>query len=170
MEEYFDVVDGDDRVVGHATRGECHTKNLIHRSVMFFLFDSNGRIFVNRRSKKKEFFGGLWSMVFGGHVQSGDTYDNTVVREAEEEAGVTAKPFWMGRFKKRLQEERENVEVYGFITEGGPTLQKEEVEHGSFMTVEEAKALTKKEKFIPETGQLLHILNERVNALKSDTI
>jgi len=160
MPEYVDVVDDDDNVVGKATREECHWKRLLHRSVQFFIFDKDGRILVNRRSSSKEFFKGMWSIVLGGHVASGDTYDDTVVREALEEAGVASKPFRMGFFKKRLPEERENVAVYGFIADGKPKLLAEEIDLGEFMTVEEAEKLMTKESFLPETGQLLPILKQ----------
>jgi isopentenyldiphosphate isomerase len=156
--EFLDIVDDDDSVVGRASREECHQKRLLHRSVMFFIFDKQGRILVNRRSPAKEFFGGLRSIVLGGHVTSGDGYDETAVREAEEEAGITGKPFRMGYFKKRLPEERENVAVYGLVADREPKLLKEEIESGEFMTVAEAEDLVRKERFIPETPDLLKIL------------
>ncbi len=162
MSEVFDVVDDDDRVVGQASRGECHGGRLTHRSVQFFIFDKAGRVLVNRRSKDKEFFGGLQSIVLGGHVGSGETPDDAVVREAEEEAGLKSKPFRMGYFRKRLPQECENVTVYGFVADGEPKLLAEEIEAGWFMTVAEAEELVRKEKFIPETAELLPILREYV--------
>jgi isopentenyl-diphosphate Delta-isomerase len=163
MTEYLDVVDDDDKVIGKATREECHRKNLPHRSVMFFIFDKQGRILVNKRSSKKEFFGGLHSIVLGGHISSGETYDDTVVREAMEEAQVNGKPFRMGYFKKRLPQEMENVTVFGFITEKKPKLLKEEIESGEFLTVAEAKERMKKMRFLPETPQLMALLEEHLN-------
>ncbi|MFH1402748.1 MAG: NUDIX domain-containing protein [Candidatus Altiarchaeota archaeon] len=158
MTEYFDVVDDDDNVVGRASRTECHEKRLLHRSVQFFIFDPEGRILVSRRSGGKEFFGGQWSIVLGGHVPSGESYDDAVVREAFEEAGVASTPFRMGFFRKRLHEEQENVMVYGFKTSGKPDLLEDEIEYGEFMTIEEAKGKLNKVEFIPETIQLLQIL------------
>ena len=107
--EYFDVVDEDDNVVGKASRAECHEKKLLHRSVMFFIFDSQGRVFVNQRSSTKDFFPDLWSIVFGGHLDSGEGYEEAAEWELKEEAGLKNKLFYMGSFKKRLPEEKENV-------------------------------------------------------------
>jgi isopentenyldiphosphate isomerase len=160
MTEFLDVVDDDDRVVGRASRDECHRRRLTHRTVQFFIFDRERRILVNRRSSKKEFFGGLWSIVLGGHVASGDTYDGTVGREAREEAGVGSEPVRMGYFKKRLPEEMENVAVYGFVADKKPKLLAEEIEFGEFMTLAEAEERIKRGNFIPETAQLLPILRD----------
>ncbi|MFH0862927.1 MAG: NUDIX domain-containing protein [Candidatus Altiarchaeota archaeon] len=160
MIEYFDVVDENDQVVGRASRDECHKKRLLHRSVMFFILDKDGKIFVNKRVANKDFFGGQWSIVFGGHVECGERYDTALVREAEEEAGLRSKPFKLGFFKKRLPEERENVWVYGIVAERKPQLPKEEIESGTFMTLAEAEEKIRKDKFIPETLQLLPMLRD----------
>ena len=156
--EFLDVVDDGDNVVGRASRGECHAKHLTHRSVMFFILDSGGRVLVNRRSQGKEFFGGLWSIALGGHIPAGESYDEAVAREALEEAGLTSKPERVGSFRKRLPEESENVAVYAFRTDATPKLLEAEIERGEFMSLAEAEAKTKSGEFIPETAQLLPML------------
>lgn len=158
--EYFDVVDDEDNVVGRASRKQCHEKKLLHRSVQFFIFDKDGRILVNKRSSTKEFFEGQWSIVLGGHVPSGETYDDAVSREALEEADVETKPFYMGSFKKRIPEEKENVRVYGFLADGKVELLADEIEHGEFMDRKQMMQTIQTEEFIPETTQLLEILGE----------
>jgi len=115
MTEIFNVVDEDDKVIGKATRTEVHVKKLIHRSVMFFIFDKKGRILVTQRTKNKEFFHEYWSIGLGGHVLAGETYDEAVVREVKEETNIDEKPFYMGSYKLRIPEESENVRVYGFV-------------------------------------------------------
>jgi len=164
MEEFFDVVDEDDNVMGKASRSDCHEKHLMHRSVMFFVFDDQNRVYVNKRADEKEFFGGRYSIVFGGHVPSGETYDEAVVRELEEETGLTDPPFPLGQFKKRTPEENENARVYGMVATKPIKLLLEEVVSGEFMTLEQTQQMMKKEDFIPETQQLLPILREYYNS------
>jgi isopentenyldiphosphate isomerase len=164
MAELFDVVDEDDGVVGTASREECHHRRLLHRSVMFFIFDGQDRILVNRRSASKEFFGGLWSIVLGGHLASGEGYLEAVVREAREEAQIGAEPFRMGYFKKRMPEEQENVTVFGFKADKEPELLADEIAEGRFMTLPEAEKMIKKGNFIPETRQLMPILRDYLSA------
>jgi len=157
MVEIYSIVDEDDKVIGKATREETHKKKLIHRSVMFFIFDKKGRILVTQRTKNKEFYKEYWSIGLGGHVHVGETYDEAVVREAKEEANIDEKPFFMGSFKLRLRTESENVRVYGFVTDK-VELDPFEVKRGMFMTREEMEEKIKKEKFLPETKDLRRIL------------
>ncbi len=162
MTELFSVVDEDDNVIGKANRTEVHVKGLIHRSVMFFIFDKKGRILVTQRTKNKEFYKEYWSIGLGGHVNAGETYDEAVVREVKEEANIDEKPFFMGSFKLRIPEESENVRVYGFVTDKKPELDPFEVKQGMFLTREEMEEKIKKEKFLPETEDLLKILKKSV--------
>jgi len=96
----------------------------------------------------------------GGHVNAGETYDEAVIREVKEEANIDEKPFYMGSFKLRIPEEYENVRVYGFMTDKKPELDPFELKQGMFLTMEEMEEKIKKEKFLPETKDLLKILRE----------
>jgi len=159
-DEIYSVVNEDDKIIGKATRKEVHVKKLIHRSVVFFIFDKKGRILITQRTKNKEFYKEYWSIGLGGHVNAGETYDEAVVREVKEEANIDDKPFPMGSFKLRLPEESENVRVYGFVTDKRPKLDSFEVKQDMFLTVEKIKEKIKREKFLPETKDLLKILKE----------
>jgi len=156
--EIYDVVDENDKVIGKATRQEVHDKKLIHRSVMFFIFDKKGRIFVTQRTKNKEFFKEYWSIGLGGHVLTEETYEKAAIRECKEETEIEGKPVFMGSFKQRIPEEKENVKVYAFYTDKFPKIDSFEIKQGKFMAMEEINELLKKEKFLPETKELLKIL------------
>jgi isopentenyldiphosphate isomerase len=163
MVEFLDIVDDEDCVLGRASRQQCHEEKLTHRSVQFFIFDESGRILVNRRSSKKEFFGGQWSIVLGGHVTSGQTYYEAVIKEAKEEANISSIPFRMGYFRKRLPQESENVMVYGFNANGSLKLLEDEIEHGQYMSYEDAMKKVEEDEFIPETRDLISILRDHLH-------
>src|SRR3712207_8446814 len=74
-EEFLDIVDDQDRVLSRAPRSRVLRDYHIHRAVMFFVFDEEERVFVNQRSDSKEIYPGYWSIAFGGHVLSGESYD-----------------------------------------------------------------------------------------------
>ena len=82
MEEMFDVVDSSDKVIGRASREEVHRKGLLHRSTHLLVFDESGRVLLQKRSMRKDWFPGRWDSSVSGHVDSGEHYDECVVREA----------------------------------------------------------------------------------------
>jgi isopentenyl-diphosphate delta-isomerase len=166
-DEIFDVVNAADKIVGKATRKDTHKKGLLHRSVFFFIMDKKGRIFVNQRSKLKEFYSSYWSIVFGGHVNSGESYESAVIREAEEEAGIKANPIFLSDYKKRFnKKDPENVKVYAFEIKHMPILDSKEVIGGKFMTIEELEKKLKKEKFLPETKDILELLKNNLGKMQ----
>ena len=151
--ELIDTFDEEGMRTGKATRKEAHAKGYIHKSVMFFILDRKGRIFVNQRTKEKDFYPEYYSIALGGHVSAGDIHDRAVLREAEEEAGIRDVPaIFITSFKKRHDEkDRENVKVYAFVADGELKLDPKEIKHGRFMSPDELEGLMKKEKFLPET-------------------
>jgi isopentenyldiphosphate isomerase len=156
--EQLDVVDDQDRVLSRASRRRVHEEYLIHRSVMFFVFDTEERVFVNQRSTEKDLYPSYWSIAFGGHVQAGETYESAVVREIEEETGLRDAPFSISAFQKRTADERENVRVYGVRASEELRLFAEEIEQGQFASIAELNALLGRLDFLPETPMLMKTL------------
>src|SRR5436189_1915417 len=87
-EEIFDVVNERDEVIDRKPRSEVHRLGLLHRAVHVLVFNSRGQIFLQKRSMKKDRQPGLWDSSASGHVDSGEDYDTTAVREAREEIGL----------------------------------------------------------------------------------
>jgi len=165
--EILDIVDDNDNVISKAERKDAHDKGLTHRSVFFFIINKEGKIFVNQRSKSKRFFPGYWSVLFGGHVSSDKSYEETVKREVKEEAGITGTPIFLADYKKRFDKhDLENGKVYAFKTDQELKLDKNEIDHGSFLTIEEAEQKFKEVDFIPESKYLFEILKKNLDKLK----
>ncbi len=86
--ETLDIVDKQDTVVGEATRDECHSHKLRHRAVHIFLFDTEGQILLQQRSKEKDVYPGFLEASLSGHVIHGETYERAAIRELREEMGI----------------------------------------------------------------------------------
>jgi len=48
----------------------------------------SGKVLLGRRSATREFYPDVWD-VFGGHVEPGEEHEKTLLREVQEELGVT---------------------------------------------------------------------------------
>jgi isopentenyl-diphosphate delta-isomerase len=157
-QEMLDIVDDNDRVIRSAPRRLVLDEYHIHRAVIFFVFDREGSVFVNQRSASKEIYPGYWSIAFGGHVLSGESYDAAAIREVQEETGLLDRPVQIGTFKKRTADERENVTAYAVTASFDPDLFPDEIEQGRFSTMAELNEMLGRFDFLPETTDLLTIL------------
>src|SRR5450432_650127 len=84
-EEWFDVVNARDEVIGRELRRNVHARGLWHRAVHVLVFDGAGHVFLQKRSMLKDLSPGLWDSSCSGHVDSGEDYDLAAVRELGEE-------------------------------------------------------------------------------------
>ena len=87
-DELFDEVDCSDRVIAPKTRTEIHKNKLRHRAVHAIFFDSGNRILLQKRSALKDSYPLSYTTSCSGHVDSGETYEDALIRETEEELGV----------------------------------------------------------------------------------
>lgn len=91
--EIFPVVDSEGRVIGSATRGECHDGHsmLLHPVVHLHVVSKDrGSILLQRRSMSKDIQPGRWDTAVGGHVDYGESVAHALMREAREELGIDA--------------------------------------------------------------------------------
>ena len=131
-EEWFDLVDAEDRVTGRATRGEVHVNNLRHRAVHLFVFNQAGELFLQKRSPWKDRHPGVWDSSASGHVDSGEDYDAAAVRELREELGAEGTVEPIARIPASERTGMEFVRLYR-VSHGGPfRLPPAEIETGGF--------------------------------------
>ena len=138
-EEIFDVVNERDEPIGRAPRREVHARKLWHRAVHILVFNTQGQVFLQKRSMKKDSSPGLWDSSCSGHVDAGEDYDTAAVRELGEEIG------WMPDVHpKRLlklnacgETGNEFVWVYFCFGEGPFRLNPDEIELGCWLKPDE---------------------------------
>jgi len=137
-EDIFDVVNERDEVIDAKPRSVVHARGLLHRAVHVFVFNSRGEIFLQKRSMKKDRQPGVWDSSCSGHVDSGEIYDETAVRELGEELGLRVKATPEKLFKVDPCEETdaEFVWVYRCHSEGPFQLHPDEIETGDWFAPE----------------------------------
>jgi len=134
--ERFPVVDENDRLLGDAPRGEVHGDNLRHRAVHLFIFNRQGELFLQKRSRWKDRHPLLWDSSAAGHVEAGEDYDETAARELEEELGVKAELTRLVKLPCREKTGWEFIWLYRGEHEGPFQLAKAEIEYGEFFPID----------------------------------
>lgn len=158
--ELIDVVDKDNQIVDSLPRKVVHERGLPHRTVMFFVMDNRGKILVTKRTENKDFFPGYWSIVLGGHVSSGETYEEALVSEMREELGAKGDYVEIGGFVKDIEEETEHVRVYKVRVEPDElSLCEKEIEKSVFWDKEKILDQIYKKDFLPETFILVDYID-----------
>ncbi len=138
--ELLDVIDENDRVIGQATRGECHQKGLLHCGVNIYLFNAKGLLLTQKRSKNRLLNPGKWDRSVAGHVLSGTAWEDAARRELEEETGiVNAKLHFVYsyRFREKYPSliENELYHTFACTTRERPRLHDDEVEEFNWVAL-----------------------------------
>ena len=167
-EEWFDVVNERDEVVGRATRREVHATGLWHRAVHILVFDAAGRIFLQKRSMLKDLSPGLWDSSCSGHLDAGEDYDTAAVRELGEEIGVKLStgvvPTRWFRIEACEQTGWEFVWIYRMRHDGPLTLDPLEIQYGEWVLPIEitARVTSRPAEFCPSFKLLWPMAAERL--------
>jgi len=142
MEEIFDVVDDDDRVIDQKPRSEVHRLNLKHRATHILVFNDAGELFLQKRSMSKDSSPGLWDSSAAGHLDQGESYDACARREFSEELGVSTPPPLQRLFKVAASPETdyEFAWIYRCTYAGPMHLQAEEIDDGRWFTAQQIDA------------------------------
>ena len=112
-DELFDVVDGDDRVIGQATRGRVHAEGLLHRAVHCWVVRPSGALVLQMRSPGKDQYPSTWTSSASGHVDAGETYRVAIGREVAEELGLSDESLSLLAKVAACEElSREHTELY----------------------------------------------------------
>lgn len=85
------IVDETDAKIGSAMLSEVWQKGLYHRVIAAFITDDLGRMLLQLRSPSV-LYPNCWDQAVGGHVDEGYNYDQTAIKEMEEELGIVNIP------------------------------------------------------------------------------
>jgi isopentenyl-diphosphate delta-isomerase len=88
MEEVI-LVNEADIAVGTMEKIEAHQKALLHRAFSVFIFDTQGRMLLQRRADGKYHSPGLWTNACCSHPRPGEDTEAAAIRRLHEELGFT---------------------------------------------------------------------------------
>jgi len=89
MEAKIPKIDENNKIIGETTIDEARRNGWPRRVSRVFIFDEEGNVLLQKRSKNINLYPGLWDCS-GGHVDVGETYTEAGTREIKEELGIVA--------------------------------------------------------------------------------
>ncbi|MFC0625853.1 NUDIX hydrolase [Kribbella deserti] len=158
MDELVALVDENGTVVGSAPRSVMRRENLRHSATAVLVSNSAGQIYVHRRTPTKDLYPHYYDFAAGGVVAAGEDPYDAVVRELDEELGIT------GVDLVKLPEDGYADDctsywayLYTCVWDGPVRHQPEEVEWGTWMSPDElvARLDDPEWQFMPDTNALL---------------
>lgn len=151
-EEMFPVVDDEGNTLSIASRKVCHNGKsmLLHPVVHFHLFNSKGELYLQKRAMTKDLLPGKWDTSVGGHISPGESIEEALKREAEEELGLEITEYdFCRKYIWESSRERELVYTFTGTSEAKPVVNHDELDDGRFHTIKEIKDKIGKDIFTP---------------------
>jgi len=138
------LVDKNDHVIGQMGKMEGHQTGALHRAFSVLIFNSNGEMLIQKRSKGKYHSGGLWSNACCSHPRPGEKMEDAVSRRLQEELNIQLKPNFSHKFIYKVKFPNNLIEheldhVYIGTFDGDPVANKEEIEEWKYISTQDLK-------------------------------
>ncbi len=126
-EEYVDLIDEDENIIKSIPKEESRTKNLLRRGADALIFNSEGKLLIHKRAAVKKAYANRWALRIGGWVISGETPDEAIVREIEEEIGAkNTKPKFLFKYRYKSKHLNNDISYLYKLIHNGPVVPLEE--------------------------------------------
>ena len=165
--EWFPIVEPSGLVVGRSSRQYCHSgAKPLHPVVYLHIIDRQSRIYLQKRSMKKDIQPGKWDTAVGGHVSYGETVLEALYREASEELGLECfNPIHLETYEFESPIEREMVNVFAAVGAYDLHPDLDEVDEGRWWSLDDLDASIGKGVFTPNFESEFSMIRSALLAL-----
>lgn len=149
--EMLELVDLQNHVVGVAPRPLVRSENLLHRGVGILCWNSEGELYVHKRTATKDLFPSCYDMMVGGALEAGEEYEIAALREVQEELGVgEVEPKFLLETLYDGPKNRSFIHLFEVTWDGPITWQEEEICWGAWMPFDEVLEWVEQVDIVPD--------------------
>jgi isopentenyl-diphosphate delta-isomerase len=140
--EYVILVDEQDNAIGTMEKQQAHVEGLLHRAFSIFIFNSEKKLLLQKRSSAKYHCGGLWTNTCCSHPRENENTLEAAKRRLSEEMGIQCplNPLFSFLYKAEFDNgltEHEIDHVFFGSTDETPKLNTREAEDYRYIGIEE---------------------------------
>ena len=145
QEELLIETDENNNIKSPITRHEAHAKKgVYYRTIFILIKNQRDEILVQKRSPTKDLYPNCWDLSVGGHVNFGNSYKDTAIRELKEEMNIDASTEDMvliGEVLVKLPTAGEFFNVFEYILKDTDKIKacEEEVSSTQWLTIDAIK-------------------------------
>lgn len=166
QDELLTEVDIKNNVIGPIKRGLAHkSPNKIYRTIFVVVINEEGKILLQQRSSSKDLYPDCWDLSVGGHVDYGQSCEQTAVKELYEELGIVATANelkYVGEVLVKLPSSKEYFHVFEYYLKPSDNinLSLDEVASTKWMSIDEMKISIQQQnlKWYPRPIQVVEAL------------
>lgn len=94
------LVNADDEPIGHDNKANCHDGHgILHRAFSLFVFNPQGELLLQQRSKGKRLWPGYWANSCCSHPRLGESMEQATARRLDEEMGMRCEMRFVFKFQ-----------------------------------------------------------------------
>lgn len=164
MEEFLPILNEKFEITGSAPRSRFHYNpevKLLHPVIHLHVLNSKNEIYLQLRPAHKLIQPGRWDTAVGGHVSYGETIEEALSRETQEEIGISSSgAVPLHSYIWETEAEKEYVHIFILQTDETPIVNKNEVEAGKFLDLSAISSKEIEELFTPNLIYEIDILRE----------
>jgi len=161
MKPRITIVNENDEIIGYKERGTLERED-IYRVSALWITNYKGEVLLSKRHRNKKHHPGRWGPAVAGTVDEGETYEDNIIKETEEEIGLKNIKLELGP-KVRRTGEYEHFTQWFTITMDKEAnefkIQEDEVEEVKWFTKEELikRLNVSPEEFLPSMKEYLEL-------------
>ncbi len=159
-DEYLDLVDREDRVIGQALRSQVYAERVSNfRIVNGFIKNQQGQLWIPTRQANKRIFPNALDFSIGEHVESGESYEEAFQRGAREELQIDVDTTGYSLLGKLTPEAGVSsyMQVYEIPSETGPVYNRNDFSGSNWLYPTELRDII--QTGAPAKTDLLPVLN-----------